>query len=143
MGRREQHVRELAAKLGAPIELLPGWNTQWRPEDVGGQADWRRRVTVSGWNPRSPIPYLVALHELGHIAREHGPGNYWGRELEAEAEAWNWAFEQSLEEPGPGFHQWNREHAFGTYVQPHTDLHVTAGPLARRMASQYGFELRA
>lgn len=68
------------------------------------------RLIVLSHDPGdSAEAYLVALHELGHLAIGHK-----GRTLEREAAAWRWALSQTREEPGP--HEWLHLYlALGSY----------------------------
>ena len=85
----EAHVERLCDEHG--IELAGssgrGRAIRWR----GG------RLAISIPPIRGQVSYLVALHEIGHLV---GPGRSAPR-LEAEANAWLWALEQSAVEPTP------------------------------------------
>lgn len=131
MGRREKHLRELADSLGVKLRLLRGGGaiSSWAAADM---------AVVRGWNPRDQRAYFTGLHELGHVALGHSRNlrAYHLNPVDAEAAAWRWAFDNALEAPGPAFHKWNREEAFGTYVR---NLGLgTADAEARAMASWYG-----
>jgi hypothetical protein len=152
MGRREQHIRALAAELGVHVQLEPsmygsmfprdgapsGWahrvsprgidqlSRQWPDHGLAAETGW---IIVYGWNPRSDIAYMLALHELGHHARNHQtppfrrPGL-----LEAEGEAWEWAFEQAPHVTlGPKFMLWMRIWSLGSYMRD-SDNRGTEGP---------------
>lgn len=66
------------------------------PSSRGRAIRWRggrRQIAVP--DVRGQVSYFIALHEIGHLV---GPGRSKPR-LEAEANAWLWALEQSVVEP--------------------------------------------
>lgn len=100
---RREHVLELADALRANIlvddELLC-LRMACEGDDPHGMV-WKQRpfdgaplmtVVMLTHDPgATTLTYLVALHELGHLAR------WRGRLLDTEAAAWEWAIQQSRE----------------------------------------------
>ena len=85
----EAHLAELCKEHGIKLAGVSrrGRATRWR----GG----RREIAVP--EIRGQVSYFIALHEIGHLV---GPGRSAPR-LEAEANAWLWALQNSAVEPTP------------------------------------------
>lgn len=122
MTRREQHLNELADQLDARLVLVrEDFSMTGRPKGWSGAAHQARLASDFGYVTRDVIgadrwafvsawddserAYFVGLHELGHVALNHNGASradfeerYLRRQLEAEAEAWQWALENSEEE---------------------------------------------
>jgi hypothetical protein len=78
------HIKELADELS--IEIIP--------TKGGGRASRRRRwVKIPA--VRGQVSYLIALHELGHIAVTPEPP----LRLAQEVAAWQWALDNAIDEP--------------------------------------------
>ena len=87
-----EHVRTLARDLDAKVWVC----TTCPAVDPQGRVTDSRDVFLV-LPPDEPTTYLLALHELGHLASVEG----WGKvvRLQEEADAWRWALEQSLIDP--------------------------------------------
>jgi hypothetical protein len=93
---------ESTCSMGACVEGRGGisWAQQWLKDGpVSGF------VFLSHDPCRGGLPYLVALHELGHIAAyQHPDGRWrstrrWRTNESSEAHAWMWALERALVQP--------------------------------------------
>lgn len=96
--RLREHVRDLAADMGVTVVHV---GDQGEPHIVWGQAishpyyaSRKRRVVLLSHRPKTPMTYMVALHELGHCVS----GDGWSNDLmlEREAAAWEWAIAQAI-----------------------------------------------
>lgn len=141
MSRREAHLRALAEQLGAELTLTkdphPCFNDGW----PYGQAWSNSFAQVWLWDGRSPAAYFTGLHELGHLAHRHHTDytrDYTERRVEAEAEAWDWAFENAQEAPSTSAIEYARE-ALCTYVRDFGK--DTAGPTYARVAQRIGLRV--
>ena len=81
--RYAEHVLSLAQTLGVEVVVQGGGRANRR----------RRRVKIPAI--RGQVSYLVALHELGHIAVKPEPV----LRLDQEVAAWEWALANTLDEP--------------------------------------------
>jgi hypothetical protein len=155
VGKRERHLRQLADDLGADLRLRPHgylsgcsgsgalWGSYKGEVDLGGH--W---AIVRGWDA-SERAYLVALHELGHLAYDHHGtttddfiARYHSRELEAEAEAWEWALDRvEHSRLGRGVLTTIWRDWLGSYVR-HDGL-ATAGPTFARVEAHLNSALAA
>jgi hypothetical protein len=89
-----RHVLELAAAGGVSVEFANARRAAaYRASPSRGL---RSRIRVP--EIRGQVTYFTALHELGHLL---SPGNRSLRQLEAEGDAWCWAFEHALVRPTP------------------------------------------
>lgn len=102
-----EHVRELADDLDTVVWVCGNCGDAVSAMEATTQGSAVFLATI----PDTPTPYLVALHELGHAAKLHGYSRVTkvdgtvirptSTRLAREAEAWRWALENSLIEPGP------------------------------------------
>lgn len=77
-----QHIEELAQRHRIRLRYTRRWKSE------------AHSTTRQAWIPRamrSPVDYLVALHEIGHIVLGHGYEKTLALEMCREAEAWAWA----------------------------------------------------
>jgi hypothetical protein len=89
-----RHVLELAAAGGVAVEFANGR----RAAAYRGSPSRGLRPRIRVPEIRGQVTYFTALHELGHLL---SPGNRSLRQLDAEGDAWCWAFEHSLVRPTP------------------------------------------
>lgn len=85
-----RHLETLAAEHGIDIT----WTSSWRRAEAYPQLSWAVLPTV-----RRPSDYLIALHELGHIASAHAQTPDFGGpycDLLCEGASWAWAAEHAL-----------------------------------------------
>lgn len=98
---RRKHVLDLAEELGVDLRIE---DIDWC-EGTCGEAyiDGSRAWAVLSHEPGESLEaYLVALHELGHMAMDGRGKQGWRKEwprpmLRAEARAWTWALAYSRE----------------------------------------------
>jgi hypothetical protein len=83
--RYAQHVIDLADQHGVTVVIR------------GGGIAYRRRREITIPPIKGQVTYLLALHELGHIAIRPEPP----LRLAQEAAAWRWALANTIEEPTP------------------------------------------
>jgi hypothetical protein len=99
-----EHIQSLAEELDSPVWICLGCERGEKDPDywyVYGEAirfGNDNPFIVMTETPDEPIPYLIALHELGHHADQ-----LWGKGLRLDREvfAWCWALEHSLVPTGP------------------------------------------
>ncbi len=89
-----RHVLELAATGGVSVEFANGRRAIAYRSSPSRGLPARIRVPEI----RGQVTYFTALHELGHLL---SPGNRALRQLEAEGDAWRFAFEHALVRPTP------------------------------------------
>jgi hypothetical protein len=89
-----EHVVELAIDMGVRVWVALECTEAWGLAEEYDMAGARPAVWL-GRLPIEPVPYFIALHELGHHADPAG----WGRRaklaLDREAYAWRWALAEA------------------------------------------------
>ena len=91
----QAHFDALADALGVDVILVADRSY---PNDCWGLAIQHpvhadKRAIILNRRPTKPLPYMVALHELGHCVR--GEGWSADRFLDREVAAWEWALEHA------------------------------------------------
>lgn len=123
MKSRGIHLQMLGVELGVEVLLSPNPPT-FSNEIFDAWAE-TERVIVQGYNPKSQICYYIGLHELGHIAHGHCDDRemwYEVNKIEGEAEAWNWALDNSQEEISLDTSQFIlSKYALGSYVKENVE----------------------
>lgn len=143
---RREHIIEMTAHFGVEVVAYEDYNRDNRGAPMGSvkQPSWTSPpyIELHGYRPEvDQRAYFMALHEFGHIASDHIGKDAWyvryyPRIIEAEAEAWDWAFRYALEQPSEATLRWAfGPHAFGSYVRDYG--WNTAGPVAHSLASRY------
>lgn len=150
MSRRE-HIYRLAEPLGVGVKLTPNPRILSDGRIVpAGYADGRARtIGVQGWDD-GQLAYFAGLHELGHHARHFGrrgfdpDRDYWGRIVEAEAEAWDWALENTAEAPTVLTRRTIARDWLGSYVRDRTwsPAAKIPGPAFERVSTTLGLTPR-
>jgi len=124
MRERGIHLVSLGAEIGVEVHLNQN-PSFFSNHPVEGRAEnWA--IFVYGYKNKSEICYLVGLHELGHVVNEHTIGQerelwYDDHILEGEAEAWNWALDNTREKFSAYALNWILDYPIKTYLRnsPH------------------------
>lgn len=104
MNAYQRHIRKLAKEHDiAVLDILP-------PEQYGraSSSTYGRDIQIAPVaGEHAERNYWIALHEIGHVMRDHRPGENFRYGLgrtdatQVEAEAWDWALDNAIEPIGP------------------------------------------
>ncbi len=131
LARLREHAFELADELDASLELHDAPSGFYGDHGMATVPERRAQVWAA-WGTRA---YWIALHELGHIAYGHtGMGSQ--NIVHDEAEAWQWALDQSLIPISDPDRDWCGGHAFSSYLRDFGYLPTT--PTVNAVCNQFG-----
>lgn len=103
-----EHALSIAAEHGIEIEYTRNYDRA---------RSWRRDRRIRIPEIKGQVSYLIALHEIAHIAGPNPPTR-----LSKEIAAWQWALDVSMIEPSPAtyrsiigclqnYRRWQQRHA--------------------------------
>lgn len=108
----QAHIDKLANELGCVVVQQPGMAGMMFVEEEPPRIEGPTIDSQENFGARYPTEescYLVMLHELGHVARGHTQGRppftnktfyFDNGVLKSEAEAWEYALDNTIVEPG-------------------------------------------